>query len=233
MPRIKRVLSDNHIYHVLNRGNGRQQVFHNQHDYEIFIRLMKEAKKKIPLKILAYCLMPNHFHLVLLPEKGRNLSQWMQWLMTSHVRYHHRLYQTSSHIWQGRFKSFLVQEDDHLLTVIRYVERNPVTANLVRSAKDWPWSSHEKRLSALSSSLIDSFNLALPNNWSDHVDMPFTQKELEKIRLSLNRQSPFGSAAWQETIVKKLGLESTLNPRGRPKKSSLSPLFVPFIAQRD
>ncbi|MFQ5963900.1 MAG: transposase [Candidatus Scalinduaceae bacterium] len=110
MPRIPRGLSDGLVYHVLNRGNGKQSVFHEDKDYEAFFGLMKEAKKQYSLKLLAYCLMPNHFHVILMPAQAGDLSKWMQWLMTSRVRRYHRYYGTSGHVWQGRFKSFIIQE---------------------------------------------------------------------------------------------------------------------------
>jgi hypothetical protein len=93
------------------------------------------------MRVLAYCLLNNHFHLILRPHNDGDLSRWMQWLLTSHVRRYHRHYHSSGHVWQGRFKAFPVQDDDHPLTVIRYVERNPLRANLVKYAERWPWSS--------------------------------------------------------------------------------------------
>ncbi len=114
------------IYHY-----GGQAIFHKDQDYRSFNELMKEAKERSSVKIFAYCLMPNHFHLVLQPDRAYKLSKWMQWLMTSHVRRYHRHYQTSGHVWQGRFKSFIVKEDDYLLTLLRYVEGNPVRAGMM------------------------------------------------------------------------------------------------------
>jgi putative transposase len=92
MPRIVRGLGDNIIYHVINRGNGRQEVFHKGEDYEAFMKLMKESKERYPVELYGYCLMPNHFHMAVKPERGEALSRWMQWLMTSHVRRYHRHY---------------------------------------------------------------------------------------------------------------------------------------------
>ena len=100
MPRILRGLVDGLTYHVLNRGNGGQAIFHKDQDYRSFIELMKEAKERSSVKVFAYCLMPNHYHLVLQPVRAYELSKWMQWLMTSHVRRYHRHYQTSGHVWQ-------------------------------------------------------------------------------------------------------------------------------------
>jgi putative transposase len=113
MPRIARGLSDGFVFHILNRGNGRQEVFHKHGDYHAFVRLTEEALDSFDIKLLAYCLMPNHFHLLLQPDKGEELSKFMQWLMTSHVRRYHQHYGTSGHVWQGRYKSFIVQDDDH------------------------------------------------------------------------------------------------------------------------
>ena len=128
-------------YHVINRGNGRARVFHNEADYREFLKLLTSASDRLPLRLLAYCLMPNHVHLVLWPHEDGDLSRWMQWLMTTHVRRHHRRHGTDGHLWQGRFKAFPIQRDEHLLAVLRYVERNPLRAGPVERTEDWPWSS--------------------------------------------------------------------------------------------
>jgi len=130
MPRPKRSAPAVYCYHVLNRGNGRQRVFHKEADYAAFVRLFDEAQVRCPMRVLAYCLMPNHFHLVVWPWGDGDLSRWMQWLQTTHVRRYHEHYRSTGHVWQGRFKAFPIQEDEHLLTVLRYVERNPLRAGL-------------------------------------------------------------------------------------------------------
>ncbi len=219
MPRIARGLADGYIYHVLNRGNGKQIVFRKDQDYRVFLDLMREAKERYPgVKLFAYCLMANHFHLVLQPEQGNELSKWMQWLMTSHVRRYHQHYETSGHVWQGRFKSFIVQDDDHLLTVLRYVEGNPVRAGLVDSAGDWRWSSHRERIGMSARFLVGEIPIELPADWGKYVDEPLADKELDRLRTSVTRQAPYGSPRWQLKAVRELRLESTLRPRGRPRK---------------
>lgn len=217
MPRIARGLVDGHIYHVLNRGNGGQEIFHKEQDYKSFVDLMIEAKERFAVKLYAYCLMPNHFHLVLEPVQAKELIKWMQWLMTAHVRRYHRHYSTHGHVWQGRYKSFLIQQDKHLITVLRYVEGNPIRAGLVNQAGDWPWSSHKERVDT-KSHLVDEVPVPLPDKWYDYVNHPLTGHELEKIRRSVIRQSPYGTPAWQFDVASKLGIESTLRPRGRPRK---------------
>ena len=118
MPRTARASVGGMCYHVLNRGNGQAKVFHKDADYAAFLDLMVEANERLRLRVLGYVLMPNHFHLVLWPRGDGDLSRWMQWLMTSHVRRYHRHYHGSGHVWQGRFKAFPIQQDEHLLAVL-------------------------------------------------------------------------------------------------------------------
>lgn len=220
MPRIARGLVDGFIYHVLNRGNGKQKIFHKNQDYKAFIELMAEAKKRYSLKLFAYCLMPTHFHMVMMLHRAGDLSRYMQWLLTSHVRRYHTHYASSGHVWQGRFKSFIIQEDNHLLTVLRYVEGNPVRANLVKSAKDWMWSSHKQTINESPRLLIDASPVELPRDWEQYVNEPVTEEAITYLRESVNRGSPYGTSIWQRQVSKETGLESTLRPRGRPKSRS-------------
>ena len=218
MPRILRGLGDNQFYHVINRGNERARIFHKDEDYSAFIRLLAEAATRCPVKLYAYCLMPNHFHLLLSPKHAHELSSWMQWLMTSHVRRYRAHYGGTGHVWQGRYKSFIIKEDPHLITVARYVEGNPVRGGLASSAAAWPWSSHAETIGAVSRSLTSMLPVSLPADWTSYVDTPMNEKELEKMRLSVVRQKPFGDEEWQKAVSEVYHLESTLHPRGRPRK---------------
>ena len=137
MPRIARRAVDGGVYHILNRGNGRQRVFHSDADYQKFVSLLKEVQERFAIRLFAYCLMPNHFHLLVKAVQGEDLSLGMHWFTTTYVRRYHKHYRTSGHLWQGRYKSFSIEDDEQLLTVVRYVEGNPVRANLVESATGW------------------------------------------------------------------------------------------------
>ncbi len=217
MPRIARPLADNNCYHLINRGNGRQQIFHKDTDYQAFVDLLLQARGKYSVKLLAWCIMPNHFHLLVQPVEADLLNKWMQWLMTTHVRRYHKHYGTSGHVWQGRYKSFIVQDDDHLLTVTRYIEGNPVRALLAPTVGQWQWSSFQGRIAATDELQPDPLPIALPGDWAAFVDTPLTDAEIEKVRNSVNRQTPLGHESWLEEMCVKLGLESTVRRRGWQK----------------
>lgn len=211
MPRIPRGQVAGHAYHILNRGNGGVTVFHKGGDYAAFLDLLATAKSKFSVKVSGFCLMPNHFHLVLQPATETTLSPFMQWWMTSHVRRYHQHYWSHGHVWQGRFKSFPIQQDGHLLTAIRYVLRNPVRAALAEHAMDWPWTS--LRFPHLS----DPVPCETPSDGLQWIDQPLFDHALTTMRTCVNRQQPFGAEDWQVTIAATLGLESTLRRRGRPR----------------
>ena len=215
MPRIPRGHLAGHAFHVLNRGNGGATVFHADGDYQAFLDLLAAARARHPVKLLAFCLMPNHFHLVLQPTHSAAISPFMQWWMTSHVRRYHRHYHSHGHVWQGRFKSFPIQQDAHLLTVVRYVLQNPVRAHLVDRAPEWPWSSLRFP------QLLDPSPLTALKAPRHRLDGPIPDEDLDRLRTCVNRQQPFGAPRWQTRIAARLGLESTLRPRGRPRNVPL------------
>jgi putative transposase len=219
MPRTARASVGGVCYHVINRGNGRTKVFHKAEDYEAFVVLLGEAAQRASVRLLAYCLMPNHFHLVLWPRHDGGLSRFMQWLLTAHVRRYHRHYHGSGHVWQGRFKAFPIQQDEHLLTVLRYVERNALRAGLVARAEDWAWSSldpwRDRRRRA---ELLSEGPVERGSRWVAEVNLAMTREEEEALRRSVNRGTPWGDSRWQSLTAVKLALESTLRPRGRPRK---------------
>src|SRR5277367_6089591 len=128
MPRRLRHAAGGYVYHVLNRAVGRATLFHKPGDYRAFRKILIEAQEDwLNVPLLAYCLMPNHWHLVLWPEHDGDLSEFMRWLTVTHTQRWHAHYHTqgTGPLYQGRFKAFPIAEDEHLLTVLRYVERNP------------------------------------------------------------------------------------------------------------
>jgi putative transposase len=220
MPRTARASVGGFCYHVLNRGNGRAQVFHHDGDCAAFVQLIRQACRRVTMRVLAYCLLPNHFHLAVWPHGDQDLSTWMHWLLTAHVRRYRKHYRGSGHIWQGRFKAFPIQEDGHLLAVLRYIERNPLRAGLATRAEDWPWSSLPAWSRAALLPFLHAGPVPRPLDWVDHVNTPLHESELKHIRQCVRRGMPFGHADWTNATAAQLGLEDTLRPRGRPRKSS-------------
>jgi putative transposase len=227
MPRAARASQAGFCYHVLNRGNGRQAVFHKDGDFAAFCNLLREAPDHTPMRLLAYCALPNHLHLALWPRGDGDLSTYMGWLLTAHVRRYHRHYHSSGHVWQGRFRAFPIQEDEHLLTVLRYIERNPVRAGLVRKAQDWPWSS--AAAARAGAPPLDPGPVPRPPGWPEHVNQPQTEAELEALRECIRRRRPFGESAWAQQTAERLGLQASLRPRGRPRR----PVAGPTVAAVD
>jgi putative transposase len=162
--------------------------------------------------------MPNHVHLVLRPAEDRDLSRWMHWLLTTHVRRFHGRRDSSGRVWQGRFKAFPIEQDGHLVTVLRYVERNALRAGLVRRAEHWPWGSLAWRLGPGSSPGLADSPVPLPADWAIYVNQPQTPAELASLRACAQRETPFGSAGWMVRAAEELALCGENRPRGRPRK---------------
>ena len=219
MPRTARASAADVCYHVMNRGNGRAEVFHKRDDYAVFLELIAAASERLPMRLYGYCVMPNHFHLVLKPHGDGDLGRWMQWLLTSQVRRYRKHYGSSGHVWQGRFKAFPCQDGDHLLTVVRYVERNALRSGLVSKAEEWPHGSLHAAANPPGPIPLEPLEVARDAAWIKRVNAVMTEKDLAALRQSANRGTPFGSESWTAQTAKTLGLESTMRPRGRPWKS--------------
>ncbi|HTU65384.1 MAG TPA: transposase [Steroidobacteraceae bacterium] len=218
MPRTRRFIYGGGCYHVINRGNKKARVFHQAADFDQFLAAIYLAQERLEVPILAMCLMPNHFHLVVRPKSDADFGRWTRWLFTAHVRWHHAKYETSGHVWQGRYKAFAIQEDHHLQTVMRYVERNALRANLVERAEDWRWGSLAWRSARQPPVALAKSPISLPPYWRQLVNEPQSEAELEAIRTCVNRQRPFGADEWVTRYAAEHGVEHSLKPPGRPRR---------------
>ena len=222
MPRRPRVCPAGVCFHVLNRAVARLPLFEKQEDYEAFERVLAEAFERQPLPIFAYTVMPNHWHFVVRPETNDQVSEFFRWLTHTHtMRWHaHHHTEGTGHLYQGRFKTFPIEADDHLLVVLRYVERNPVRAKLCRQAEDWKYGSAWRNMhgSAQDRQLLAKWPIPRPRQWRAFVNEPQTQSEVDAIRSSLRRGTPFGTDNWVTQSAVRLRLRHTLRPRGRPRK---------------
>jgi len=226
MPRTKRICPAGEVFHVLNRSVARLTLFEKPEEYDAFMRVVEETWQKIPLPIFAMVVMPNHWHFVVKPTSDEQVSEFFRRLTVTQTMRWHAHYRTggTGHLYQGRFKSFPIQSDNHLLTVMRYVERNPLRANFVNQAEEWQWGSASARRQKLSDHpwLSLPTEPSLPRQWRSLVNKPQTDAELAALRACIRRGSPFGEEFWINNTTVRLALESTIRPRGRPTKKEVS-----------
>ncbi len=205
-------------YHVINRANAGHRIFFDDQDFREFMKVIVQASDHVDMPMFGFCIMPNHFHFVVQPNENGDLGRWMQWLLTTHVRRHHRRHETSGRLWQGRYKAFPIAQDEHYLTVLRYVERNPLRAQLVEFAEAWPWSSLHTRTRNCNSITLAESPVPLAPDWAAWVNRAQSEAELDKLRQCVNRGRPYGGYMWVQKTVAELGLQSSLREPGRPKK---------------
>ncbi len=227
MPRRRRICTGEFVFHVVNRASRRETLFFDSGDYRAFLVVLDEACRRVNLRLIAYCIMPNHWHLVLQPENGQQLSRFMHWLTMTHTQRFHCWHQTTGTgpLYQGRYKAIPVQGDDHLLRVVRYVERNALKAGLALTAEDWKWGSLRQRQDGVDAPPLAECPVRLPDNWVTLVNTPTDLDEVRAIRKAIRRGAPYGEEDWVLHAVETLGLESAVRPRGRPRKKAPDPFF--------
>jgi putative transposase len=194
----------------MNRSNAKVKIFSKNSDYQFFCDLIGDALNRFAVELFAFCVMPNHWHLILRPLKDKDLSLFMAWLTTSHVQHWHFVHGTtgSGHIYKGRFKAIPVQNDLYFLRVLRYVERNPLRAKLVNRAEKWKWSSLWTRIngSLQEKALLSPVPTGGFSNYLEFVNTPQSAKELCEIRNTIRRSLPYGQEQWRKETSSRLGI---------------------------
>ena len=222
MPRTARRAPADVVLHVLNRGNARLQIVDEAADCRAFPRVRADTLAHVPMRLVASGLMPNHWPLVLWLRAEGQLGEFMRRVTTTHARRWHVPRQSvgAGHLYHGTYTSFPIQPDAHLLTVCRYVERNPLRAKLVERAEEWHWSSLWRRIQgdAKLTAWLSDWPMERPRNWVARVNQRETAAELEGLRDSVSRGRPYGTATWRRRVAAQLGLEATVRARGRPRK---------------
>jgi len=215
------------VYHAINRGNNRADVFDDDGDREAFLESLRVARARYPFALFGYCLMSNHFHLLIRPALGESISRILQSVTVSHTWRYHRRHRSSGHVWQGRFRSPVVQDDGHLLVVLRYIEANPVRAGIVSDPGEYRWSSYGRHGLGLADALVDDFpeweqhgpsEAERRRRWRLKVRGRQKEEELTAVRDSLRTGRPLGTPAWVEGVATRLGIDLTPRRRGRPRK---------------
>jgi putative transposase len=213
------------VFHVINRGVRRWRLFDQPGEYRLFLDLMREAYERFPVRILAYCLMPNHFHLVLWPSTDNDMRQFMHWLTGTHARRWH-LWRGSTGtgpVYQGRFRAIPVQTETHLQTVCRYVERNALRAGLVTSAEEWAFSSLHQRDRGRATVPLAEWPIPRPPDWLARVNREDNREELDALRAAFARGVPVGEPEWQKSTAERLGVPLIPGKGGRPRTRKPKP----------
>jgi len=224
MGRVRRMDVGGMVYHALNRANFRSTLFKNNGHYQDFLDLVEESLDFISMRILAYCLMPNHWHMVLYPRADGDLAKFMQRITLTHTQRYHARTRTAGygHIYQGRYKSLPVEMGGHFMTLVRYVERNAKRAALVKRAEDWPWSSVYVRLKGEEGQkkMLTPWPVAEPKDYLRWLNHSQPKEEIENIRYAIRRSRPYGSERWVSRAVAQFGLENTMRNPWRPGKGT-------------
>jgi len=226
MGRLPRPIDDGLVFHALNRGNNREDVFADDEDRVAFLEALAKAKERYPFRLYGYCLMTNHFHLLIQPDPGQSVSRIMQSITVAHTWRYHKRRESVGHVWQGRFKSPVIQDDGHLLTVLRYIEANPLRAKMVEDLATYPWSSFPAHGQGTVDPLLDTFPefeglgrtpAERRRRWARKVVARQPESELKSIRESTKSGRPLGDEEWVATHAARLGIELNPRPKGRPK----------------
>ena len=217
----KRQCAGGQVYHIINRANGRLRIFKKPADFEAFERVLAEGLERVDMRICGYCIMGTHWHFLLWPHEDGDVTKFMGWITTTHAKRWHTAHGTTGigHLYQGRFKSFPVQASEHYLKVLQYIESNPLRAKLVEDSNAWQYSSLAIRHGLEKPGLnIYKGPVKLPKTWRKDVNTIPDETTEAEIQNCIIRGAPFGGKTWTKSISQKLNLESTLNPRGRPRK---------------
>jgi putative transposase len=203
----------------MNRGVHRATLFHSRADFAAFVNVMVEAAARVPMRLIVFSLMPNHWHLVLWPPAETSLTRYTGWLTLTHACRWQRVHETRGigPVYQGRFKAIPIETDRYFTTVCRYVERNAVRAGLVKRACDWPWSSASEHPGATMPPL-DDWPVPRPPGWSALLDQPEADADIRRVRECISRSAPLGTEEWCAEIAASLGWTSGLRRAGRPRK---------------
>jgi len=215
-------------YHIVQRGNNKNSIFLSHEDYAYFLEVLQEAKIKHPCFIYSYCLMTNHFHFLLRPEEKDNISWFVKLLGAKYVRYFNKTYKRTGTLWEGRFKSSLIDEELYFLACLHYIEMNPVRAGIVNSPELYRWSSYRVRAFGEKNPVVDLdpwYNSLAGNETGRQLKYrEFFQNLLPEstsklIREMTNKNGIVGGRDFRERIEQLTHKEIIFKSPGRPKKN--------------
>ncbi len=225
MPRKRRFFLANVPVHIVQRGRSREPVFFDDDDYSAYIAWLTEASERYDCAIHAYVLMTNHVHILATPCKEDGLSKMMQYLGLRYVPYINHRYNMSGSIWEGRFKASLIDSDEYLLTCMRYIELNPVRANMVKQVRSYRWSSYGANALGRSDTLVQAHTVyqALAKTREQRLKtykalfkLGIEREEMMSINKAWQSGTPLGNDRFKANIEQVLQRKVGQNRRGRP-----------------
>jgi putative transposase len=227
MPRTARIAPKEFVYHILARGNNKQDIFKDEEDFKQYIDILLKYKSKYNYKLYHYVLMTNHVHLVIEPtETGGELSQIMKGINLSYAQYFKKKFNYTGHFWQDRFKSIIISKDEYLLACGSYVELNPVRAGMVKDPKDYPWSSYTANAYGGKDDLLDQHIIFDKLSTEETVRKEYRTfveqmlKKNESMRGEMNRRAIYGGSDFTQRVNRRYDVDAVIKKRGRPKKES-------------
>jgi putative transposase len=219
MPRIARLLATNYPHHITQRGNNRETVFFDEEDRKFYLRILKKYSNQWHFDIWAYCLMPNHVHILAVPRREESFARGIGATNLVYTQYFNHRYKRSGRLWQNRFFSAVIEKESFLWSVARYIEKNPVRANIVKRAEDYMWSSARSHL------LREEDDILTGESWLEENEFiayrEFLRQENQKIEDSIRKVTsagrPFGSEEFIKILEKILKQDILPQKAGRPK----------------
>jgi putative transposase len=227
MPRRARLSLPGIPWHIIQRGNNRSVCFFSDDDHRLYLDLLTELAERFGCSVHAYVLMTNHVHLLMTPEDTDSAALLMKHLGQRYVQYVNRTYGRSGTLWEGRFRSCLTQAEDYVLACYRYIERNPVRADMVRHARQYKWSSYRANAEGRPDPLITPHEQyrRLGRTWARRRDAyralfksPLDEQQLDQIRQATNGNYVLGNANFEAEMAAALGRRVQRGKAGRPPK---------------
>jgi len=222
MPRIARIVAIGYPHHIVQRGNSRQTIFFDENDKVKYLYLLKKYSSECNCAIHTYCLMDNHVHMLAVPKTDISLAKTMQKLSLTYTQYVNQKYNRTGRLWECRYYSALVDKDNYLLAVSKYIEQNPVRVRIVSNAVEYPWSSAQANIGVNKTSFIrpicDEYDID-KKEYIRLLKLDCNEDEVSLIRKSTMSGKPIGSSSFIENIFDTLGIKFTLRSKGRPRKN--------------